>query len=736
MAVPLNSAFANLEDAGQDKASILVVDDLPEKLLVLRTVLEELDQNLVFVHSGSDALRAVLQQEFAVILLDVNMPDIDGLETASLIRRHKRSAHTPIIFITAYADEIQTAHGYSLGAVDYILSPVVPEVLRSKVKVFVELYLMNRRLSSQVDERIALAAAENARHAAEENTRRSNFLSQASRTLGASLDPDIAPHELLRLMVSEIARFAGLYTIDEPGDEGRMIVHDATLDSGSPIVTTRVMAQLASSMRRALRQAMERRARVEVHEAAVEEWGASADAPPGEPRLVSAVVVPVMLGERCTGALLVADVEERIDWSALEELASRAAIAFENARLYRSLQAEIVERRQAEGKLREANRRKDEFLAMLSHELRNPLAPIRSAVEVIRRLAPPDPKLTWATDVADRQVTQMTRLIDELLDVARISQGKIALQQELLDLRDVLAHGVETVRPFVDARMHTLSQHLPSVPVHVRGDYARLSQVVANLLHNAAKYTEKGGHIELTLGVESGEAVITVADDGIGIEAELLPNVFDLFEQGARSLDRSQGGMGVGLTLVHRLVTLHDGSIEAASGGHSQGAVFKVRLPCALPMQMPPEPLGVDHAAHAGMRVLVVDDNRDAAEMVATVLEMEGHETRAVNDGAQALDCVEQYRPHVVVLDIGLPGIDGYEVARRLRRLPAAREALLIALTGYGQNTDQARARQAGFDHHLVKPADMAVVLSLIDEWAGRSEDVITALDEPVRLAG
>lgn len=739
--MPLNSSFANLGDIADEKANILIVDDLPEKLLVFKTVLDDLDQNLVFVHSGGDALRAVLQQEFAVILLDVNMPDIDGFETAALIRKYKRSAHTPIIFITAYADDVQTAHGYSLGAVDYILSPVVPEMLRSKVKVFVELFLMNRRLSRQVDERVALAAAESARRAAEDNVRRSNFLSQASRTLSASLDRDVAPDELLRLVVDQIAGFAGLLTFDDTGASGHALVYDAT-ERGQPLrIQSLAATELPASMQRAFTRVLDARARIELAADDMAGWIGSEDVGfasslgmglDAGSHLRSGAVVPLLLGDRCTGALLVADDEEHIDWSALEELASRAAIAFENSRLYSSLQAEIVERTQAEAKLLDSNRRKDEFLAMLSHELRNPLAPIRSAVEVIRRLAPPDPKLTWATDVADRQVVQMTRLIDELLDVARISQGKIALQSEYIDLRSVLAHGVETVRPFLDSRMHSLLQQLPQQPVWIRGDFARLSQVVANLLNNAAKYTEKGGRIEMSLTLEQGQAVIAVSDNGMGIEADLLPNVFDLFEQGARSLDRSQGGLGVGLTLVHRLVQLHDGRIEATSGGLGQGAQFKVWLPCEVqpePVVHVPETLLAPEASRR--RVLVVDDNRDAAEMVATVLEMEGHQSKAVNDGMQALACVEDFLPEVVVLDIGLPGIDGYEVAKRLRKMPETRKSLLIALTGYGQSADQDRARQAGFDHHLVKPTDMDVVVKLIQNWPS----ALAERGEPERVA-
>src|SRR5439155_15109137 len=378
------------------------------------------------------------------------------------------------------------------------------------------------------------------------------------------------------------------------------------------------------------------------------------------------------------------------DWSTLEQLASRAAIAFENARLYRSLQTEISERRSAEFELQAANQRKDEFLAMLSHELRNPLAPIRNALEVVRRIAPPDAKLTWATDVMDRQLRHMTHLVEELLDVARISQGKIALNKEPVDLAALIAQSVETAQPFIDARGHTLTVTLPGAPVWLQGDFGRLSQVLANLLHNAAKYSDEGGRIQLELGVVDGEAVITVRDNGIGIDAALLPRIFDLFAQGSRSLDRSQGGLGVGLTLARRLVDLHGGRIEAASEGLKKGSRFTVRIPCVSVVQGgdPAQDLVAAPTPLPGRRILIVDDNEDAAESIARYLELEGHQVKTVGDGIQALACAPVFAPQIVVLDIGLPGLSGYDVARRLREMPVTASALLVALTGYGQKDD------------------------------------------------
>lgn len=726
-----------------ERASILIVDDLQEKLLTFRSVLEDLGQDLVCAHSGAQALREVLAREFAVILLDVNMPDIDGIETAALIRRYRRSAHTPIIFITAYADEMQTARGYSLGAVDYILSPVVPEMLRTKVQVFVDLYLLRRRISRQADERVALAAAEAARSVAEENNRRAQYLARATQQLCGSLDVDVAARRLIELVVPELA------------DEAIVIFNEQVLPHIDPahqvLRTTReepvqyrrgatppmlrglISVGMLEELPPPLQQLFEGLAEGRIASGLNEGSEAMPTVQPqwlGE-HLRACAALPLIAGERML-AVLVVGARESGDWSLLENLVERAAIAFENARLHSSLQVEIVERCAVEAKLQQASRRKDEFLAMLSHELRNPLAPIRNAVEVVRRLAPPDPKLRWANETMSRQVSHLTRLVDELLDVARISEGKITLHVQSVDMLAVIEHGVEIVRPYIEHRNHKLTLDLARGPVWLRGDFARLSQVIANLLNNAAKYTETGGDIRLSIAVENGQALITVRDNGIGIEPELLPNVFDLFEQGCRSLDRSQGGMGVGLTLVRRLVGLHGGRVEANSAGAGRGAEFCVWLPCVTEVQ----PEAVEEAVPREpdrpepCRVLIVDDNADAAESVAMVLRLYGHEVQAVSDATQALACVEAFAPQAIVLDIGLPGLDGYGLARRLRAMPGTAGALLIALTGYGQREDIARAGEAGFDHHFVKPADPQALercLMQASSWP-RSADGAAAL--------
>ncbi|WP_374676203.1 response regulator [Ideonella sp.] len=644
-----------------EQAHILIVDDLPEKLLVFRTVLEDLGQPLVFARSGTEALKEVLAREFAVILLDVNMPDIDGFETASLIRRHRRSAHTPIIFITSYADELQTARGYSLGAVDYILSPVVPEILRSKVRVFVELHVLQKRIARQAEERIALAASAAALAVAEDAQRRSACLSEVSHALSGVLDPG---QVLQALQARAVPVLAGGVSLLAPGDELAQAGQGRGAGAGP---------------------------------AAVQDW-------------------PLRQGDHTLG-LLRFDAPTAMGEALGPEVAERVAVALAAAHLHQELQAEIAERRQAEARLAEASRRKDEFIAMLSHELRNPLAPIRNAAEVIRRVAPEDKTLRWASDITDRQVRQLTRLVDELLDVARISQGKIVLQRAPLDLAALVADCVDAQRSAITARRQTLTQAVSSVPVWVNGDADRLRQVVGNLLSNAIKYTPEGGGLHVGIGLDGGQALLTVRDTGMGIEPDLLPRVFELFEQGPRTLDRSQGGLGIGLTLVQLLVQLHGGRVEAHSAGTGQGSEFRIWLPTSGALAAPAPAPAVEAPVVPHRHILLVEDNVDVADTTATMLRLSGHTVCVVHGGAEAIDAVAGFTPDVVLLDIGLPHMDGYEVARRLRHTAACQGAWLVALTGYGQPADRQRGRDAGFDEHLLKPVDP----SALDEIIARS---------------
>ncbi len=552
-----------------DKANILVVDDLPANQLVYQSVLEDLGQNLVIARSGREALRQVMQQDFALIILDVNMPDMSGFETAALIRQRKRAAHTPVIFITAYADVMQSAEGYALGAVDFITSPVIPDVLRSKVRAFVELDRMRAVLAQS--------------------------------------------HQLLEQRVAE--RTAKLQQINE------------------------------------------------------------------------------------------------------------------------RLHAEIAERRRAEGALRESGRHKDEFLAMLAHELRNPLAPIRNAVNVLERLEPGDldaTRLEWVRSLIGRQVDQLSRLVDDLLDVSRISRGKTLLKMEPVELETIVELAIETCRPLIDERGHELVVVLPPKPVYLEGDVTRLAQALGNLLNNAAKYTENGGSIRLTAVLNNDRVVVKVLDSGVGIPPATLPYVFDLFTQGDRALDRSQGGLGIGLALVKNIVEMHGGVVEARSEGAGLGSEFAMHLPAPVAPAVVAAASTQDklESPKTARRVLVVDDNADSAESMAILLRLEGHQPRIALDGAAALAVAEEFQADLVLLDIGLPNLDGYAVARRLRDMPQMKETLLVAMTGYGLERDYRRSREAGFDHHMIKPLDVEALRRLLASPTG-VEDSTPMADRP-----
>jgi len=383
---------------------------------------------------------------------------------------------------------------------------------------------------------------------------------------------------------------------------------------------------------------------------------------------------------------------------------------------YAKVTRDLTQRRQIET-LEDAGRHVDEFIAMLAHELRNPLAPIRNAMQVMHMFKLGDPKLEWCRDVVDRQVDHLGRLVDDLLDVNRITSGKILVLKEPMALSAALDRAVESSMPLLNQRRHRLEVTAQDASIRVEGDLTRLSQVFLNLLNNAAKYTPEGGLVRLSAAVEDGAAVVRVRDNGVGIAPELLPRIFDLFVQGSQSLDRIEGGLGIGLALVREILRLHGGVVTAASGGTGQGSEFTVRLP--LSRESTAQALEKPHTARTEgqqRRILVVDDNRDAAGSMALLLRTFGHEVHVAHEGPHALELARELRPDVVLLDIGLPGMNGYDVAAQLRELEGLHDTVLIAVTGYGQDEDRKRSRDAGFDHHLVKPVDLWVLNELLTE--------------------
>jgi PAS domain S-box-containing protein len=395
-------------------------------------------------------------------------------------------------------------------------------------------------------------------------------------------------------------------------------------------------------------------------------------------------------------------------------------IPFPGAPMFTGYIRDITERKQLEDELRgraeqlmAADLRKNEFLATLAHELRNPLAPIRNGLQIWR--LSDDPSVTsQARDMMERQVTQMVRLVDDLLDLSRISRGAIELRKERIDLAAIVRQAVETSLPTIEDAGHELSVDAPTTPIYVDADLTRMAQVFSNVLNNAAKYTEAGGTIQLSVRQEDGEVVVSVKDNGIGIPPNMLPNVFDMFTQVDRTLERSQSGLGIGLSIVKRLVEMHGGAVEAKSDGHGTGSEFIVRLPIVLSVLRAQPDEGAPIHAAGRRRLLVVDDNRDAAMSLAVMLQMSGNETKTAHDGLEALEVAAEFRPDLVLLDIGMPRLNGYETARRMREQPWGKQIVLVALTGWGQDEDRRKSHEAGFDIHMVKPIEYKAIEELL----------------------
>ena len=563
-------APANPAATATDLVNILIVDDEPRNLTVLESVLDDPGYRLVRATSGEQALLALMGNEFAVLVLDIQMPGMTGFELALMIKERKKTARVPIIFLTAYYNEDQhILEGYGSGAVDYLYKPVNAGVLRSKVAVFAELHRKRRAL--------------------EESNR--------------SLKAEIAERRRAERRLSELNKI-----LDER-------------------VTERTKALEAS-----------------------------------------------------------------------------------------------------EAQLRETNRRKDEFLATLAHELRNPLAPVRNAAQVLHMKSSAIPELQWATELIDRQVQAMSRLIDDLMDVSRINQGKIELRHERLDVVSVLEDAVETTRPQIDEYGHHLALMLPSQKLMLNADRTRLAQAFMNLLNNAAKYMDKGGRIELGVKQDDSECVVTVKDTGIGMPADRLEAVFEMFSQVETALSRSRGGLGIGLSLTRRLVEMHGGTVVARSAGLGHGSEFEVRLPLVEESldedttTVPPAADAVNGVSVGGLRILVADDNEDAAESLAAMLELMGHTVRYVHDGEAAVQASLDFDPQVTLLDIGMPKFNGYEACRRIRSGPGGARMTVIAVTGWGQSEDKHASQKAGFNRHLVKPVDPVVLCALLAEITAHVE--------------
>ncbi|WP_425613414.1 response regulator [Anatilimnocola sp. NA78] len=697
-----------------EKVNVLIVDDQPDKLLSLEAALTSLGENIVLAKSGRDALRRLLEYDFAVILLDVNMPDMDGFDTAAMIRQHRRCTHTPIIFVTAFGDDMHTAQGYSLGAVDYILSPIVPDILRTKVRVFVDLFRKSQAIERHAEERVILAREQAARSAVEDSNRQLNFLSEASAAMTRHLSTDATIAETNRVAVPFLADFSLIALLDEQQQLGKCDAAWTTPLGNITSVRDELWVRLPAALRSTIKQSIEH-GQVKLGPAAftkaisisLSDYTADAGSLSDDQQVFA--VVPLSARGRTIGALVLASkslagVSAIGQLRLVEDFASRASIAIDNARLYENV--------------REHDRRKDHFLAMLGHELRNPLAPIRNAVEILRWSdkegeKSADPQATQAREMIERQVAHMTRLIDDLLDVSRIASGKIQLRKERCNLTKIVQETAEDYRAIVEQGGLKLALQLPSQSLWVQGDKTRMSQIVGNLLHNAHKFTDEGGEIAVQLLPEADcrTALLTIRDSGIGMDRETLNSVFDAFSQADRSLERSRGGLGLGLALVKGLVELHGGTVCVSSEGLGRGTEFRVQLFLDATAAAAAQPAARTPAKGKSCRILIIEDNLDGAESMRLLLRHLGHEVKVAHTGPSGVVTAAEWLPEVVLCDIGLPGgMDGYGVARALREDSQLDGLLLIALTGYGRDEDQRLAKEAGFDHHMTKPVDFSVL--------------------------
>lgn len=692
---------------------ILIVDDSTGNLVAYEAALAPLGRKLVLVQSGVEALARLLDQDFALVLLDVSMPGMTGLETARMIRDRARSKATPIIFITGMSSPGGVIlEAYELGAFDFVIKPIPPEVLRAKARVYLllqertkELLHHARRLrdaNKLIRETATIAAT----------ARRLEKLQEATQALSEARTPAEVAAVAVRLGAEAVeASAAVMWSTRLDGSfvvEASHQVPDGYLDNwrvipaDSPHPITRVARRReAIWIENATDYAREAPSTIDQARTAGRVW--------------AFVTLPLVSNNRTIAVLTFSyaaehtftDEERRF----LGALVHACEQALERGQLFI---AEAEARRSAE----ELSKRKDEFLAMLSHELRNPLAAMIAALDLIKMR---DQTLSRELAVLDRQSRHLVNIVDDLVDVSRITRGMITLRREAVPLAEAVAYAMDTARPLIDQRAHEVSLGIPR-GLHLDADRGRLGQVLANLLVNAAKYTPAKGRIEVTADLDGSFVRIVIRDNGRGILRTLLPSLFDVFVQGERSPARSEGGLGIGLALVRTLAELHGGTVAAHSDGPGMGSTFTLRWPKASDKSPTAQtPALASPQTGRSLRVLVVDDNVDAAELLAALLISMGYEVAVANDAKLALAMAADFRADVALLDIGLPVIDGYMLAERLRLVPSCANTLFIAISGYGQPEDRERSKRSGFAHHLVKPVPIDALRSLL-RAAGNEE--------------
>ena len=691
----------------EERVNVLIVDDRPEKLLALEAALVELNENVVGARSGKEALRCLLRRDFAVILLDVNMPGMDGFETAALIRQRGRSELTPIIFVSAINDnENHVSRGYSLGAVDYIGTPIVAEILRAKVSVFVDLFRKTAQVRRQGEERARLIRLEAAREEAEMARERSAFLAEASNVLAASLEYKHTLASLAHLLVPRLADYCVVDMVEEDGSLRQVAVAhrdpamepqlrklevpypiDPGVDYGVAHVVRTGHSEVCSNVDD---EKLKRFAR-DYHPILVETGLA----------FRAYLITPLSSRGRILGAITLVSTGSRqysaAELSLAEELAQRAGLALDNAGLY-------AEAQQAREQAEQANRAKDQFLAMLSHELRTPLSPVLSTVSLLESDEATPPSIREALQMIHRNVALEARLIDDLLDLTRVSKGKLQLNLEVVDAHALIRSALEICRQEIEEKRHRTTISANASRHHLCADSARLQQIFWNLIKNAVKFTPEGG--QLTLETRNGpddELYVEVSDNGAGLEPELVPKIFNAFEQGSRP---GMGGLGLGLAITKALAQLHGGDISARSEGPDRGSTFELRFPTVDRPPTATDGIAVKagETPRRSYRLLVVEDHADTQHSLTRLLERRGYEVRAVDGISEALAVARDYPFDVLISDMGLPDGSGLDL---MRSLSSTRRVNGIALSGFGMEEDVRRSKDAGFGEHLTKPVDI-----------------------------
>jgi signal transduction histidine kinase/DNA-binding response OmpR family regulator len=732
----------------EDQINILMVDDSPTNLLALETILQAPDRNLVRASSGDDALRYLLDNEVAVILMDVFMPGIDGLDTAALIRNRDRSRNIPIIFLTA--DSTGGRHlsrGYSLGAVDYIVKPIEPDILRSKVAVFVELFKKTEEIKRQ-----AQLLQEKNLELENANLARLKMLIDLGQQLGAEHDPSRVLENFCRSARKIVeAQEAAVGVINDDETLRYFFRCSSSEDpaafsnNGIPAVAQRALKHLVTR-RRALR--------LNESDELLREKGKTSDL------VHSFLGAPILLASGVCGWIYLLNKVNADDFTEADErlaatLATQVAIAYENAVLYTDaqrhaseLQAEITERKQAEeeraqllileraarAEAEQANRTKDEFLATLSHELRTPLTAILGWSHLVRTGKLDDLQLSRAVETIERNARSQSQLIDDLLDVSRIITGKLQIEPRRVDLGSVIEAAIDAVRPSFEAKNIQFETVADSTDCVVSGDANRLQQIFWNLFSNAVKFTPEGGRVRVEIQRNDSRLGVSVSDSGVGISKEFLPYIFDRFRQADGSTTRVHGGLGLGLSIVKHLVQLHRGTVEVESKGQDQGSTFIVTLPAApagssydpdtiAPFE--PQTGGVPPGFSRileGLRILIVDDEADARELVSAILTRCGSEVKCCESAGEALEAFRDWKPDLLVSDIGMPNEDGYSLIKKLRKLRSkrAKQIPAVALTAYATKEDKARTLSSGFQMHVAKPIEPESLVMSIAAALGR----------------